>query len=61
MEVKAGQNVKAVLVLVFDVSANISSTFQAMPNPSAYLISQCLPVLCRFVSILGKTFFQGMG
>ena len=48
--VKAGVNVKAVLRLLNTAfSANISVTFQATLNLSAYLINHCLAVLCKFL------------
>ena len=36
---------------------NISVTFQATLNLSAYLINHCLAVLCKFLGILGKRYF----
>ena len=42
---KAGVNVK----VLHGLSANISVTFQATLNLSAYLINHCLAVLCKFL------------
>ena len=50
LPVKAGVNVireGCFDVAENDLSANISVTFQATLNPSAYFINHCLAVLCR--------------
>ena len=43
------------------ISANVSVTFQATLNLSAYLINHCLAVLCKFLGdflgILEKRYF----
>ena len=48
---KARVNVKAALTSLntASVSANISVTFQATLNLSAYFINHCLAVLCKFL------------
>ena len=54
---------KAVLRSLTDgFSVNISVTFQATLNLSAYLINHCLAVLCKFLgdfwAFLGKRYFS---
>ena len=57
--IKAGENAKADLTSLYvqGLYANISLTFQATPNPAAYFISHCFAVLCKFLGVLGKTYF----
>ena len=56
MHFKAGVNMKAALTSLntLSLSANISVTFQATLNLSAYSVNHCLAVLCKFLGILGR-------